>query len=173
MAKIAYSKLGLKRVDEVSKIIIFENEIEIKQYLPINDKLTLISNAINLASDDNNFINPIKLEMFIELEVIFNYTNLSFTEKQKEDLVKLYDTLKSNSIIDKVIAAMPDEEYDKIYSGAFNVSKSIYEYQNSVLGILENISQDYSNVNFDAEKLQERLGGENLSFLKDVLTKLD
>ena len=41
------------------------------------------------------------------------YSNITFTEKQKENPLKLYDTLKSNGIIDKVILAMDEEEYNK------------------------------------------------------------
>ena len=44
--------------------------------------------------DNNNFANPVKLNVFLRLEIIFNYTNISFTDKQKEDLVKLYDILE-------------------------------------------------------------------------------
>ena len=38
----------------------------------------------------------------VELGNIEYYTNISFTEKQKEDVVKLYDILQSNYVIDKV-----------------------------------------------------------------------
>ncbi|WP_291627863.1 hypothetical protein [Clostridium sp.] len=40
--------------------------------------------------------------MFLELGIIEYYTNISFTEKQKEDVVKLYDILQSNDIIAKI-----------------------------------------------------------------------
>ena len=47
MAKIAFTKLGLK-VDKENEIINWnDQEIEIKQYLPVNEKLELISRIIN------------------------------------------------------------------------------------------------------------------------------
>ena len=43
----------------------------------------------------------------------------------------------------------------------------------SILGILENVSQDYSNLNFDASKIQDALSDpNNLELLKDILTKM-
>ena len=50
---------------------------------------------------------------------------------------------------------------------------AVYKYQNSALGILDTIGQDYSNLELDAQKLQEKMNNpENLALLKDVLTKL-
>jgi hypothetical protein len=41
------------------------------------------------------------------------------------------------------------------------------------MGILDNMGKDYSNLNFDATAIQEKLGNsENVEFLKEVLTKL-
>jgi hypothetical protein len=34
----------------------------------------------------------------MSLEIIYNYTNLSFTEKMKEDPFKLYDILINNNL---------------------------------------------------------------------------
>ena len=50
---------------------------------------------------------------------------------------------------------------------------NIYAYRNSAFGILDTISTDYKDLEFDAEKLQQEIGDpENASFLKEVITKL-
>ena len=84
MAKVSLTKLGLKVNQEIKTIEFNEQIIEIKQYLPVNDKLELISNVINLAHDENNFSNPVKVSVFTTLEIMYAYTNINFTEKQKE-----------------------------------------------------------------------------------------
>ena len=81
MAKVSFTKLGLKVNQEVKMIEFNEQTIEVKQYLPVNDKLALISNVINASADDYNFANPVKIEVFLALEIIANYTNINFTEK--------------------------------------------------------------------------------------------
>ena len=43
MAKLAFSKLSLKVNNDVKTINFNEQTIEVKQYLPVNDKLELIS----------------------------------------------------------------------------------------------------------------------------------
>ena len=174
MAKVAFTKLGLKRKDEVKTVNVNNNAIEVKQYLPINDKLALISRVINLSHDSsNNFANPVQVEVIGTIEIIMAYTNLSFTEKQKEDYAKLYDLLEENGITKDLIGAIPEDEYAFLIDGINDSIEAVYKYQDSILGILEVISQDYSNLDFDATKIQQQLADpDNLSLLKDVLTKL-
>ena len=171
--KPTFAKLGLKMNNNIKTIIINEQEIEVKQYVPINEKLVMIGNIINQAADENNFANPIKLDVFTKLELVFNYTNLSFTEKQKEDLVKLYDLCESNGIFDQVLSAIDSTELSKITNGVLECANAVYTYRNSILGVLDSIGQDYSALDFDATKIQEKLANEeNLALLRNVLTKL-
>lgn len=173
MAKIGFTKLSLKRKNEVKTITINNNQIEIKQYLPVNEKLDLIARVINGAHDQNNFPNPIKIEVIGTLEMIMAYTNISFTEKQKEDIPKLYDLLEENGVIKDIISQIPEDEYNFIIDGINKTVDAVYTYNNSILGILESISQDYSNLDFDIQKLQNDIANpENLKLVKEVLTKL-
>lgn len=173
MAKIPFTKLQLKKINESKEFTYNEQVITVKQYLPIQEKLALISRVINAAADEYNFTNPVKLDMFLALEIVFTYTNLSFTEKQKEDIAKLYDLLEENKIFDKVIELIPEEEYDTLWEGVVELSESIYAYQTSVLGILDTVNRDYKDMDLEATKIQSELADpNNLTLLKDVLTKL-
>ena len=173
MAKIGFTKLSLKRKNEVKTITINNNQIEIKQYLPVNEKLDLIARVINGAHDQNNFPNPIKIEVIGTLEMIMAYTNISFTEKQKEDIPKLYDLLEENGVIKDIISQIPEDEYNFIIDGINKTVDAVYTYNNSVLGILEAVSKDYSHLDFDATQIQKKMADpENLKLVKDVLTKL-
>ncbi len=173
MAKVSFTKLGLKKNEEVGILHINEQDIEVKQYLPINEKLELISSVINSAADENNFSNPVKENVFLTLEILYHYTNINFTDKQKEDPVKLYDLVVSSGLVNKVTDLIPEEELDEVINGVAQSVKAIYTYRNSVLGILESISQDYSALNLDATEIQQKLADpDNMALLKQVLTKL-
>lgn len=174
MAKTAFSKLGLTKNQNIKTIKFNEQEIEVKQYLPVNEKLTLISNIINSSlAEDSNFFNPVKMGVFTTLEILYAYTNLSFTEKQKEDPSKLYDLVIANGLVKEVINAIPIREYTDITSGINSSVGAVYNYRNSIMGILEAISQDYSNLNFDASEIQKKLADpDNLALLKSIMTKL-
>lgn len=171
--KPTFAKLGLKMNNSVNTIIFNDQEIEVRQYLPINEKLDLIAAVINQAADDNNFMNPVKTEVFMKLEIAFRYTNISFTDKQKEDLVKLYDLMDSNELFDAIIDEIPENEYNSIVDGVMDCSEAIYAYQNSVMGILERISTDYDNMDLNLNTLKEKLDDlGDVSLLQEVVTKL-
>lgn len=171
MAKVSFSKLGLKLNTEVKSI--GYNDIVVKQYLPINEKLELITRVINNAADDNRFLNKIKLEMYLNLEIVFTYTNINFTDKQKEDLPKLYDILNSSGVMCDIISTMKTSEYSYLYNNTLDIAEKMYEYSNSIYGILDNIATDYSNLNLDANEIYQKIADpENLALVKDIMAKM-
>lgn len=173
MPKIGFTKLGLKLNNEIQYIEFNEQTIEVKQYLPVEEKLKLITNVLELSHDSNNFSNPVKVSVYTTLEIIEKYTNVSFTEKQKENPTKLYDLLVGNGFAAAVIKAIPESEYNEILTTIDQTIESVYKYQNSILGILDTISQDYSNLNLDAAEIQKKLADpENLELFKSIITKL-
>ena len=173
MSRVPFSKLNLKKIDKVQVVTINGLEIEVKQYLPVAEKLELIANVLNNSADDNNFANPVKTYVLSHLEIIYAYTNLSFTDKQKEDPAKLYDILETNGIIDSIILAMPPSEYDNLIEDITSTIDAYYKYKNSALGILEAATTDYKNLDLEASDIQKKIADpDNLTLLKDVITKL-
>ena len=173
MAKVSFTKLGLKLNQDVYTVNFNGQDVEVKLYLPVNEKLKLISNVINLSADENNFANPVKVNLFTTLEIIFAYTNINFTDKQKEDPAKLFDILTSTGFVNEILDAIPDEELNELIDGVWDSIDAVYTYRNSVMGILDIVSADYSNLNLDATEIQKKLADpNNLDLVRDVLTKL-
>ena len=177
MAKVPFSKLQAKVDNEVTKISycnLAGEEIyyEVKHYLPFAEKLDLVSRIINQSIDDNGFYNPMRVKFNMVLEVVYAYTNLSFTDKMKEDSFKLYDIFISTGLFDKVIEVI-EIDWNEIQESVWSSINNIYKYRNSAMGILENVVSDYNNLNLDATEIQAKLADpENMALLKDVLAKL-
>lgn len=173
MAKVSFTKLGLTKNQEVKNVEWNEQVIEVKQYLPVTEKLELIANVMNAAHDENNFSNPVKVDVYTALEILYSYTNISFTEKQKEDAAKLYDLVRGNGLLEKIIDAIPEDEYYNLKSGIYASIDAVYTYRSSVLGILEAVKEDYSNVSLDATDIQSQLSDpENMALLRGILDRL-
>lgn len=178
MAKVPFSKLQAKIEGEVTKNFYHnlageEVYYEVKHYLPFEEKLELVSRIINQSIDDNGFYNPMRVKYNMVLEITYAYTNLSFTEKMKEDPFKLYDILVSTGIFTDIIEVIREEDWVEIQENVWTTIKNIYDYRNSAMGILSFIASDYSAVEMDATKIQELLANpENLDLLKQVVTKL-
>ena len=173
MAKVSFTKLGLTKNQDINSFEFNSQLIEIKQYLPIHNKLQLIGDVINMSADENNFSNPVKVDMFTHLMIVEYYTNINFTDKQKEDWAKLYDLIYGSGLMTQIVDSMNPTELCAIIDGVKRSIKSIYSYRNSVLGILDTVSSDYSNLNLDASEIQKKIGDpENVELLRTVLDKL-
>lgn len=178
MAKVPFSKLQAK-VDGGATSIFYYNlageEVyyEVKHYLPFKEKLELVSNIINKSIDDNGFYNPMRVKFNMVLEIVYAYTNLSFTEKMKEDPFKLYDILVSTGIFTDIVDVIREKDWKEIQENVWSTIDNIYQYNNSFIGLLDTLKTDYNNLNLDAMEIQNSLANpENLTLLKDVLAKL-
>lgn len=176
MAKVAFSKLKCKINDSIKEVKLNDEiTIEVKQYLPIQEKLALIGRVVELAHEqDANYSNPVKASAYKDLEIVFAYTNLTFTDKQKEEPAKLYDLLLSSGYLKTILDNIPYEEYCAIGNGVHDSIKSVYAYQNSILGILDTIKTDYNNMKLDIDTLNQMITDpETLEFVKGMLSNIN
>ena len=172
MAKVAFSKLALPKTSTTGNLDINGQTVEVKKYLPVDEKLELIAEVINQSHDENNFPNPLKVEVFFTIAIVKYYTNITFTEKQLETPTKIYDMLILGGF-NLIKEMIPADEYNHLKAALDKTLDAIYTYRNSVLGILDSVSTDYSNLNLDAAGIQKTIADpNNLALLKDVLTKL-
>ena len=156
-----YSDLNLKINTETTVIKINDNtEIEVLQYLPVEDKIDLIQIALQ-KSLENGIYNEIKLDMYFNLYIVYMYSNLEFTDEEKEDEFKLYNELQSNDIIAHVIAGMDEGEYDCLLDYLKSMQENNESYKRSAAALFQTFIQDMPKNaaaaaeivdNFDKEK---------------------
>ena len=163
MAKVTYTNLKIKVNTDVKILDFNDNKIEVLQYLPIEDKNSLISITMQ-NSEEEGIYNPVKVDMFFHLYTIFMYTNISFTEKQKENPNKLYDSLKSSGLMDEVLKMIPEEEYKMLYDYLEELITIKTKRNRSVVSLIESVISDLPkqaeaamNIvnNFDKNRFQE------------------
>ena len=73
MAKVTYSSLKLKTKEEIKEIDFNGTKIEVSQYLPAGDKIDLIDITLEKAKEGNIY-NPIKVDLFFHLHLVYLYT---------------------------------------------------------------------------------------------------
>ena len=141
MAKISYANMKLKVNNDIETFNFKGNDIEVLQYLPIDDKYSLINITLQKSLEDGIY-NPLKLDVFFHLHLVYMYTNISFTEKQKEDEFRLFDVLKSNGFIDAIVAKIPQEEYEYLLHLTEELIEIINKYKNTAVGLINKMIDD-------------------------------
>lgn len=163
MAKTTYASLKLKTDISVKEIEFNGSKIEVLQYLPVDDKYSLVNITLQ-KSKDGSIYHPLKKDTYFHLNLVYLYTNLSFTDKQREDESKLYDTLQSSGLLSLILENIPEEEYETLYSFIEEYERDILNYQNTIAGIVANLieslptrAEEMQKIvdNFNPEKFQE------------------
>ena len=111
--KVSYANMKLKTKNSVKTFDFCGQKIEVLKYLPAQDKYDLLMVTLQ-KSLEGNIYNDFKLDLFFELNLVYMYTNITFTEKQREDEFKLYDNLKSNGFFELFYNALDETEYNDL-----------------------------------------------------------
>lgn len=165
MNKISYTNLKLKLNNEINTFDFNGNKIEVLKYLPLEDKCSLINLALQSAREGSIY-NSAKLEAYFHLYILMMYTNINFTDKQKEDKVKLYDILKSNGLINAVLAAMEEDEYNYLLDCLNQQEEDIYNYKHSINGLVAEVIEQLP---IKAEEMQKIVDNFDPEKFKNVL----
>ena len=162
MANVSFNNLKLSTNKEV-KIAEFNNtKIEVLQYLPVEDKNDLIQITMQKSFMDGYF-NEILLDAYFHLNIIYLYTNLNITEKQREDELKLYDKIYSSGLLEVILEQLPEDEYKYLFNMLQEQTKDFLTYKNSAAAVVQSFIQDLpANAaaaadivnNWDADKFQ-------------------
>ena len=165
MAKTTYSSLKLKINNEVKAFDFNGNTIEVSQYLPVDDKYALVNITLQ-ESKEGAIYNPVKKDMYFHLNLVYMYTNITFTDKQREDESKLYDTIVSNGLLTQILENIPDSEYEVLYSYIEELEEDTLNYKNTVSGA---ISEIIENLPIRADEMQKIIDNFNPEQFQNVL----
>lgn len=160
MAKVTYASLKLKTDTSVKEVEFNGSKIGVLQYLPVDDKYSLVNITLQ-KSKDGSIYHPLKKDMYFHLNLVYLYTNLSFTDKQREDESKLYDTLQSSGLLSLILENIPEEEYETLYSFIEEYERDILNYQNTIAGIVANIIESLPARAEEMQKIVDNFNPEN------------
>lgn len=151
MAKVSYTSLKLKTDTSVKTVDFNESKIDVLQYLPVSDKYDMLNITLQ-KSKEGTIYNPLKKDMFFHLNLVYMYTNINFTDKQREDEAKLYDTLVSSGLLTKILENIPEEEYDILYTYLCELEEDILTYKTTISGVIQEV---IDNLPIRAEEMQK------------------
>lgn len=176
MAKVSFNKLGLKVNQEVKELDWNGQKIEVKQYLPIAEKFSLISEVLMDCqdTDNKNFMSISKMVMYLGIQIVIHYTNINITDKMKEDPAKLYDQLDSTGLLTEIKNNMNEKEFITLCDWCKETCEHLYSYRNSIYAILDAMTTDYDNLNLDIEEIQKNVQNpELMKAFKETLTEIN
>ena len=183
--KASYANMKLKLNTEVETFDFYGQNIEVLKYLPAQDKYDLLMVTLQKSFEDGMY-NEFKLDLYFQLNLVYMYTNISFTEKQREDELKIYDNLKSNGFFEKFFSVLNEEEYEELFALLNTMKENNIKQRSSVGEIINRLIDDLPSNAEAAAKIVESFrpdqfqqvvdfaryanGGRDINFNQPVIT---
>ena len=116
-------------------------DINVLQYLPIEDKNSIITLALQNA-EENGVYNLLKADMFFRLYITYMYSDLEFTDEEKEDPVLIYDTLESAGIINAIMSAMAPNELEYLTDMLDETFEMKLAHRNTIASVINSFIEN-------------------------------
>ena len=161
-----YSDLGLKRDTQVSTMKWGNKEIKIKKYLPIEAKYDIVMITLQQSMEDG-FYNPIKLDMHYHLNLLYMYSDLNFTDEEKENSDKIYDEIKSTGFLDEFLKYVNENEYVEMEEDIELIAELMRQEQASVTSVIKKLIDDLPANAEAAQKIVDNFNPEKYQAVVD------
>ena len=125
--------------NEPKTLLYNRKSIEVKQYLPLADKMNILEMVIQTA-DVGTILNTLVVDAVFEVYLLFKYTDIEFTDEEKKDILNIYDVLENTGLIEEVIKTIPESEYEMLRSNLELMIEDYKDYRNSAKGCVDAIS---------------------------------
>jgi len=167
--KVSYANMKLKVNTSVKTFDFCGQKVEVLQYLPAQDKYDLLMVTLQ-KSLENGAYNEFKLNLYFELNLVYMYTNISFTEKQREDEFKLYDTLKSNGFYELFFQAINEDEYNELFAQLNAIKEASSAHRMSAGALISQLIDDLPANAEAAAKIVENFDPKQFKAVVDFAT---
>lgn len=164
-----FKDMDLKLNKSLKVIKVNGKDVAVKQYLPAEDKNSILEMAMQQA-DQGTILNTFALDAIFHMYVIIKYTNIEFQPEELDELLSLYDVFESNGIIDAVVSAIPENEYNSLKEYLLEMVDNYLTYRNSARALVEQLSFFAPD---SAEKLKEVVDNFDVDKLKQVVQIAD
>jgi len=80
--------------------------------------------------------------MYFNLYLVYLYTDIEFTDEDREDEMKLYDELESSGLLERIIDKIPENEYDTLIDYLKTMQKENISYKHSAAAMVQKLIVD-------------------------------
>ena len=136
-----YKDIKISTNEEYNTFIFNNQEIKVLKYLSVSDKFDLVMTAIQKSTVDGMY-NPIRLNTFFKLNIMYLYTDITFDIEDRMDESALYDNLYQSGLITAVENAMDGAERLQLYDYLSDCLIIEKEYRTTAAAIISKLVDD-------------------------------
>lgn len=158
-----FSELINEKPIPVTPLDVNGNTINIQQSISTEEKKDLVDLVLQ-ESFDEGIYNPILIDAYFYTYIVMFYTDIEFSDEDKENVLTTYDKLKQDNLLDKIVNEIPEDEWKEIYDYMTQLEEVNLTYRRTVIYAINSIIQSLPGLieetkdilnNFDPSKFQE------------------
>lgn len=158
-----FSELINEKPIPVTSLDVNGNIINIQQSISTEEKKDL-ADLVLQESFDEGIYNPILIDAYFYTYIVMFYTDIDFSDEDKENVLATYDKLKQDGLLDKIVNEIPEDEWKEIYDYMTQLEEVNLTYRrtaiyaiNSIIQSLPILVEEAKDIlnNFDPSKFQE------------------
>ena len=169
---VTLKDLKLQEETNISIININDIEVEVKQYIGIQDKMSIINIAMQESLDSNGLVVKPIAESLVLLYTVYLYSNITFTPDEKDSPVDTYNLLEKTGVIDKIISAIPEVEFQSLMDYFEECVKDSMTLRTSSAFAISEIFESLPNMVELMNKGLENFDLSKLTVLNDVMESM-
>jgi len=137
---VSFADLNLSVNSQVKEIDFNGQKIEVKSYLPVTAKAGIINLAVR-GSLSEGTVSSVLVDAYFHIFIVEYYTDIQFNTDDAEDILLNYDKIISNGLLDKILDAIPEEEYDYLLNSLKDFERQVVAYSQSYAGANSNTEE--------------------------------
>ena len=141
MAELNYTDLNINKVINTNSFKWNEKEVEIVDYISFEDKYDVVMITLQ-KSLENGIYNPMKLDMYFHLNLVYMYSNLVFSADDRADEPKLYDEMLSSGFMDEFLRHIDIKDYTEMLDYIEKLTSLKTQYSNTAAVVIQKLVDD-------------------------------
>ena len=136
-----FKELEININSEYKTFVFNGKEIKIKPFLSTSEKYDIAMISIQQAQEDG-YINPMLLDIFFHLNLVFSYTDIEFDIDDRQDPFELSDKLKLSGLLSMILNHIDENEYAEMLEYIDEIKAAKERYMRSVVSIASKLIDD-------------------------------
>ena len=166
MAILNYKDLNLSIKKINRKFKWGDKEIEVLGYLPIESKYDIVMITLQKSFEDGIY-NQIKLDMYYHLNLVYAYTNLTFSDEERTDEAKLYDEMMDSGFMIEFLKNLDVKAYTEMQEDIDNIAELKMKNDASAASFLRTFVDDLPGGLERAQQIVDNFNPEQYQAVKN------
>lgn len=112
--------------------------IKVFQQISARSMYDIVMITLENSKESNGIYNDFLLDMYFNLNLIYAYTDITFSNAEREDEMSLYTQLEESGILKLVLEHIPAKDYNAMYDYIKTFAENDMKYSGKIGAAIEN-----------------------------------